>query len=124
MTNEKEVVEKRIAGITKAEFEQLQTKHGDRLEILSLGPDDTDVIVRPPRRAEYDRYVLELAKGKARPDVALAAGTKLVKACLVVPTEKVFDDLLEKYPAMGDQYSEEVLKLIAADAEVQRKSFR
>ena len=109
--------------ITAELFQQFNAQHDGRCEVLSIGNDETDVIVRPPSGVEYDRFKVEASKAADRPEIGLNAMKILTRACVVYPDKDAFTALMEKYPALADSYANELLQMAGASQTVTRKKF-
>ena len=72
---------------------ELKAKHGESLVAVST-PDGTEIVLRKPKRIEYDRWINQSEKD------GNVAAMQLAKACRVHPDESIFDSVLEKYPAI------------------------
>lgn len=109
--------------ITKELFDEYNVKHDGRCEVLSIGSDETEVIVRPPTGTEYDRFKVEASKAADRPEIGLNALKALTRACVVYPDKDAFSVLLDRYPAIADSYGNELLQMAGASQTVTRKKF-
>lgn len=118
--------EQRIAGLTKAEFDQKNTEHGGRLEIVSAttGGHDIDAVLRPLTRSEYDKLQIDMQKSAARGESRSIVLGNTLRSCLIAPSQPEFDRAAEGYPAVIELFAAELLAMAGADAEVKKKSFR
>lgn len=85
-------------------LEELRTKHGQVWVLRAL---DEHVVVRRPTRAEYKRFRALASDEDRRADAPEA----LLRNCVVWPDPTALEALLERYPAMGDTFAVELLKI-------------
>lgn len=95
-------------------LERLRDDHaGEDLYLLSSR--DAAIVVRKPTRPEYKRFRAQSAD-PAKRDIAMES---LVKSVLVHPSAKEFDALLDRLPALCEEFAGEVLEFagMAGEAE-------
>jgi hypothetical protein len=87
-------------------FEDLKVQHGDDLHLLTSR--EHEVVVRRPTQAEYKRF---RANG-VDPNKRDIAAESLLKTVLVYPDRKTFEALLDRYPALCEEFSDPLLEIV------------
>jgi len=121
-----EQTEQRIAGLTKAEFTELNAQHAGRLKIASVtlpSGEDFDAILRPMSRLEYDKFQQDLIKARQRGDSLLVPQANAVRASLLAPSRDHYDAEIERTPALIEHLAEQLTLLAGADLQVREKAF-
>lgn len=104
--------------ISDEKFAELEAQYG---EIVCVGTTKGDVVMRSPKRTEYDRYLSFLFDEKKRPK----AQEVLVRACRVFPTTEELDKMIEAAPGIVVTCSNPLLELAGQIGEPEvRKSSR
>lgn len=101
----------------RAKLQEAKTAHGEAY-VLTDSDDKISVVVRKPRRAEYQRFRQE----RADPGKRAAALERLFLSCLVWPTPTDFEPTLNSLPAIGDSFGAALFDRIsgAVEAEVRK----
>jgi hypothetical protein len=98
------------------DVEELKAKHG-RVVALSGEGDETLVVVRPPKRSEWQRFLTQFMDESKR----LAAQENLVRACVVAPDKAGLDALFEEKPACVADIAK-ALRELAGGGELEKKA--
>lgn len=94
-------------------IEELKAKHG---EVFLLASKSHEVVVRKPDRQIWRKFVTLAADQSRRPD----AIERIFLDCVVYPDAAGVQALLDRYPALAQQFGAEVTDL-ARDGEVEKK---
>lgn len=94
--------------------DRLKAEHGEVYLVRAAG---AEVVVRPPRRAEYRRFRALVMDESRRAD----ALERLVRDCTVHPAPEELDDLLERKPALAEVVGAKLLELAGAQEEAEIK---
>lgn len=123
MTEQKQV--QTIAGMTKEQYLAALADNGGRLKILSLSMpgEEVDVIVRPMRRAEFEKLQNQLLTARQRGDNISTLTNNAVRDCVLAPDTATFNAQLDSYPALGQAIGDKLMEMAGADAEVREKTF-
>ncbi|HEX2863663.1 MAG TPA: hypothetical protein VHN99_03775 [Deinococcales bacterium] len=93
--------------------EQLKAEHGDTLKLLKAAGET--VVVRPPRKVEYERFRDASFDEKKR----ARALEQLVREAVVHPSRDEFDALLQRKPALSEVFGARVIELAGAAVEAE-----
>ena len=92
--------------------EKLKSEHG---EIYAVTIGEITLIVRPPSRAAFRRFVDKSASDTAR----YAAMEALLQDCVVWPSPAEFGELLERKPGLVAPVAERLVQLAGAAQEAE-----
>ena len=97
-------------GLSTAALDELKLEHGE-IHIIRH-PDDAypSVLVKLPKRVEYNRFKSEI--GNDRKAVSEKALEGFFKRHVVYPSREELEVVLETYPALTDAYGKKLLELI------------
>lgn len=98
----------KIHQIADETLSELKAKHGERkvLRLSTTTPDGViEVAVLKPGRKEYERFRKQLGDDNKR-DGALES---LLRAHVLSPERAKFDELLEEYPALPEEFGKPLL---------------
>jgi hypothetical protein len=101
----------KIHEVTDEQLSELKAKHGERkvLRLSTTTPDGViEVAVMKPGRKEYERFRKQLGDDAKR-DGALE---NLLRAHVLAPERAKFDELLEEYPALPEEFGKPLLSAI------------
>lgn len=103
--------------ISDEKLAELETQHG---EVICVGTTKGDVVLRSPKRTEYDRYLSFLFDEKKRSK----AQEVLVRACRVYPTTEELDKMIESAPGIVVTCANPLLELAGqvGEPEVRKSS--
>jgi len=88
-------------------LEQLKREHG---ELTRLSAGGESVIVRNPRRVEYERFRKDTFDEKRR-DKSVET---LLRSVIVWPSKEEFLELLERKPGLSETFGGKVLEMVGA----------
>jgi hypothetical protein len=101
----------KIHEVTEEQLAALKAKHGDRkvLKLSTSTPDGAiEIAVQKPGRKEYERFRKQLGDDNKR-DGALES---LLKAHVLSPDRAKFEELLEEFPALPEEFGKPLLSAI------------
>ena len=90
--------------------EKLKNEHG---EIYAVEAGDSTIVVRPPTRAAFRRFVEKAAGDNTR----YVAMENLLRDCVVWPSPADLDGLLERKPGLVAPVAERLVQLAGAAQE-------
>jgi hypothetical protein len=93
-------------------IDKLRAEHEDCKLIKTNG---LEIVVKRPNRGEYKRFMKSVSSERDKAD----AIETLVLDCVVHPTRKEFDALLNKLPALCEELGEHVLELAGLSGKAQ-----
>lgn len=96
----------------QAIIDKLKSEHGECKLVKTNG---LEIVVRRPRRGEYKRFMKGVSNDRDKAD----AVETLVLDCVVHPTRKEFDALLDTLPALCEELGEHVLELAGLSGKAQ-----
>lgn len=106
-----------MAAIDPAKIEDHKAKLGsDKVHHLKAG--EYEILVRSPGRAQWRRFMQTSAVPERRAD----AIEMLARDCLLEPSAKDFDALLEERPALGLIFGEEVANIAGIGLAVEKNA--
>lgn len=101
----------KIHEVTDAELAELKAKHGERrvLRLTTTTPDGViEIAALKPGRKEYERFRKQLGDDNKR-DAALEG---LLRAHVLSPERAKFDELLDEFPALPEEFGRPLLSAI------------
>lgn len=101
----------KIHEVTDEQLSELKAKHGERrvLKLSTTTPDGViEIAALKPGRREYERFRKQLGDDNKR-DNALES---LLKAHVLSPEKAKFEELLEEFPALPEEFGKPLLSAI------------
>jgi hypothetical protein len=102
--------------LSDEQIQKFKAEHGE--DLYCFNTEAGDVVLKPPSRAAFKRFVDQDAAGK----VARSAGLEtLVRDCVVYPERKDVESILDRYPGYLVHFAAKVQELGRAGAELEGK---
>lgn len=101
----------KIHEVTDEQLAELKAKHGERkvLKLSTTTPDGViEIAMLKPGRKEYERFRKQLGDDNKR-DAALEG---LLRAHVLSPERAKFDELLDEFPALPEEFGRPLLSAI------------
>ena len=93
-------------------IDKLKSEHG---ECKLIKTNNLEIVIRRPKRGEYKRFMRSVSSDRDKSD----AIETLVKDCVVHPSLKEFDALLDMLPALCEELGEHVLEMAGLSGKAQ-----
>ena len=94
---------------------ELKAAHGDDLTLLAA--DDFEVVVKRPSRTQFARFRASILEPASRAQ----AGANLLRDVVVYPPWPEFMKIVERFPALEDEFMGQVVELTKTQERVSAK---